>query len=236
MAQADSNHEHRPLDSAVHRALLTGLIEHGRVPTLAEMARELAQPDEPIRQSLARLEANHGVVLHPGTCEPWVVHPFSTTPTLFYVRGARHGWWSPCIWCGLGVATLVAEPVRIHTVLGGETEPCEITHADGAASPPDLLAHFPIPVARAWDNVHRHCACTLVFRNESSIDRWCDRHGIPRGAVLTLSQVADLARVWYGGHLAPDWRKATAAEARARFESVGLTGPHWALAQSTARF
>ena len=70
--------------------------------------------------------------------------------------------------------------------------------------------------------MHRHCACTLVFCDEDAVDRWCAEYAVERGEIVNLEKVAELARVWYGGHLAPDWRKATASEARARFESVGL--------------
>lgn len=227
---------HRPFDSAVHRTLLAVWIERGVPPTLAELGATLDASSAEVRAALTRLEGNHGVVLHPGTHEVWLVHPFSTTPTLFHVAGSERGWWSPCIWCALGVAVLVPEPVRITTTLGGEAERCELTYDSGVVAPSGRVAHFPVPVARAWDNVHRHCACTLVFADLEAVDPWCERHGITRGEVLPLEQVAELARVWYGGHLAPDWRKPTASEARAKFESAGLTAPHWHVPPGDQRF
>ena len=50
-----------------------------------------------------------------------------------------------------------------------------------------------------------------------------------RGALMTIPQAWDLSRQWYGTRLGPDFRRPTAAEARAIFESVGLTGAFWAL-------
>lgn len=228
--------DHRPLDSAVHRALLTAIIETGRAPSEAELGRALDASEDEVRGALRRLEANHGAVLHPGTTEPWLVHPFSTTPTLFHVQNAKCGWWAPCVWCALGVAVLVDGPVRISTLLGGETEPCEITFARGRVAPGGLVAHFPIPVAQAWDDVYRHCACALVFGGVDTVDPWCDRHGIQRGEIVPLAQVAELARVWYGNHLDPRWRKPTASEARATFASVGLTSDHWRVPGGDGRF
>lgn len=231
-----------PLDALVHRTLLVGLIEHGRIESHAALAESLEVSEGAVRNSLTRLESNHGAVMHPGTLDPWLVHPFSTTPTLFHVRNAQRGWWAPCIWCALGIAVLVSGPVHIRTVLGGETEPCEMTYADGRVGPSGLVAHFPIPVARAWDNVHRHCACTLVFREHDGsaepdeVSAWCERYGIARGEVVPLARVAELARVWYGNHLSPEWRKPTASEAQAIFESVGLTAPHWRVPQGDERF
>ncbi len=227
---------HQPVDSSVHRALLVGLVERGRCPTLDELAAQLGVSTHETGASLRRLEANHGLVLHPGTLEPWVVHPFSTTPTLFWVENGRRGWWAPCIWCALGIAVLVEGPVRISTRLAGEREPCEITHDQGRISPSGLLAHFPIPVARAWDNVHRHCSCTLVFDGRDQVRAWCERHGVPPGEILPVERVAELARVWYGAHLDPRWVKPTASQAAALLASVGLTGEHWRVPQSSERF
>jgi hypothetical protein len=215
---------------------LEQLIERGFPATLAELVESTGRPETEVRAALTLLESNHGIVLHPGTFEPWVIHPFSTTPTLFHVASAARGWWAPCIWCALGVAVLVSGPVTISTALGGEHERCVLRYAEGKLSPTGLFAHFSIPVARAWDNVHRHCACTLVFEDRASIDDWCARHAIRRGEILPVEKVAELARVWYGGHLGPHWRKPTLDEARERFASVGLTSPHWELPRSGRRF
>jgi hypothetical protein len=49
------------------------------------------------------LAEHHGVVLHPGSDEIWVAHPFSTAPTGFRVRAGSREWWANCAWCSLGV-------------------------------------------------------------------------------------------------------------------------------------
>ena len=84
--------------------------------------------------------------------------------------------------------------------------------------------------------MHRFCACTLVFEDEAAVDAWCARHGIERGEVLPLERVDALARAWYGGYLAADWRKASAAEARELFASLGLDSPHWHVPAGDERF
>jgi hypothetical protein len=227
---------HQPIDSLLHRALLVSTIDRGHPASAGELAAGLGVSPDEVGASLRRLESNHGVVLHPGTLEPWVIHPFSMTPTLFWVENARRGWWGPCIWCAMGIATLVQGPVTIRTLLGGERDPVAITLNHGRVGPAGLVAHFPIAVARAWDNVHRHCASTLVFADRHEITPWCERHGVAMGEVVPLERVAALAEVWYGGHLSPQWTKATAQEAAAKFASVGLTGEHWRLPKHAGRF
>jgi hypothetical protein len=70
----------------------------------------------------------------------------------------------------------------------------------------------------------------LLFRSEEHIDRWCRSWHQPRGATLTIEQGWRLAQAWYG----PDrreqaWRRKTAREAEALFETLGLTGAFWRL-------
>src|SRR5579863_441464 len=132
---------------------------------------------EDLQHLLVTLAGIHGVVCHPHVCEPWVVHPFSLTPTLNWIEGQQASWWSPCIWCALGAGKLVGGDVRVHTRYGGEGEPLVIPVSDGQpVGFDDVCVHFAIPPARAWDNVHQHCSMVLPFRSAHEIDQWCRRH------------------------------------------------------------
>jgi hypothetical protein len=67
-----------------------------------------ASASQRVEELLRSLADSHGVVLHPYACEPWVIHPFSLTPTVNWIQGERVSWWARCVWCALGVAVLVA--------------------------------------------------------------------------------------------------------------------------------
>jgi hypothetical protein len=62
----------------------------------------------------------------------------------------------------------------------------------------------------------------LLFRSEEDIDD-------PRGGVMTLAQLHELATRWYGDRLDPAWRPRTIAQSQAILGEVGLTGPFWSL-------
>ena len=226
------------VDTAVHHALVRALIDTGRVPPKSDLAARLGIEPGELERALHRLARSHSLVLHPHAPEPWLVHPFSTSPTHTWIARGNDGWWAPCLWCGLGVATLVGGDLVVHTRLGGEATPIAIPVTDGRprAGAPALCAHFPAPPRTAWDNVHHFCARLLPFRNSDEVEAWCVRHGLPRGEVLALDQLADLARRWYGGHARPDWRKWTVAEAAAIFRDAGLTGEFWQLESRDGSF
>ncbi len=69
-----------------------------------------------------------------------------------------------------------------------------------------------------------------LFRSEEEVDAWCAGHGRPRGAVVPVAQLEDLARRWYGDRLDPAWRPRSREASQRILDEVGLRGPFWALA------
>ncbi len=58
----------------------------------------------------------------------------------------------------------------------------------------------------------------------------CGAAGEPRGEVLPLAQVWELALAWYGDRLRPDYRGRSVEQAVAVFESLGLRSAFWGAA------
>ncbi|MEM7202939.1 MAG: alkylmercury lyase family protein [Planctomycetota bacterium] len=224
------------LSSLVHREMLLCLVHDGNVPPATTLAARLDADVDDVKAAMRELDRDHGIVLHPGTEDVWVIPPFSLVPTAFWVENATRGWWAACAWCAFGVSELVEQAPRIHTRIAGESREIVIEAASDPLRPAGLVAHFPVPVARAWDNVHRFCGSTLVFESREDVGPWCERHGQPHGDVQPLATVRRLARAWYGGHLAPDWEKWSCSQAVEIFSSLGLDGPTWQLATGGAKF
>jgi hypothetical protein len=69
----------------------------------------------------------------------------------------------------------------------------------------------------------------LAFRSEAHVDAWCEQRGLPRGMSFPLEICWQLAQIWHGDRLSPDWRRRSPAEAQAVFDSLGLRGDFWRL-------
>lgn len=220
----------------LHAAIGRDFVDHGTAPSVAALSRQFAVDDAVMAGALRALADYHGVVLHPTSGEIWAMHPFSAAPTQFWVESEGRGWWGNCAWCSLGIVALLGADASITTRLGGEATTVTVRIQDGAVSTPDYVVHFPVPMAKAWDNVTYTCSCMLLFDAPDAVDRWCARHAIPRGDVQPLPNVWAFARAWYGRHLDPTWAKWTTEEARDLFAQFGLTGPTWALPATTERF
>jgi hypothetical protein len=67
----------------------------------------------------------------------------------------------------------------------------------------------------------------LLFRSEDHVDRWLA--GRRRGAVISITKLAELADAWWGDRLDPDWRPHTREENQAILARIGLTDPFWDL-------
>lgn len=230
--------EHCEIDGLIHHAIIDRIITLGAAPSAEELAGRFSLSPADLEASLRRLEDNHGVVFHPQSCRPSIIHPFSVSPTGTWVEKGKgkEGWWAPCMWCALGVAVLVGGKVTIHSRLGGEADDLDLEVQDGNPTRSDILIHMAVPPRDAWVDVHHFCATVLPFKAEADIDLWSHRHRLPRGMALPVAVTAKLARKWYGKHADQNWRKWTAAEVKQIFEEVGLSGPFWSLESGSGRF
>ena len=221
---------------ALHAAIARHFLDHGAAPSIAQLCTRLSLDRAAVVRALHALAEYHGVVLHPTSGEIWAMHPFSAAPTAFWVESDGRGWWGNCAWCSLGIVALLNADATVTTNLGGESEQVLLRVRHGAIEPSDLVVHFPIPMARAWDNVTYTCSTMLVFASAAVVDTWCARHAMPRGDVQPVANVWAFAQAWYGRHLDPAWTKWTTDEARALFARFGLTGPIWDLPATDERF
>jgi hypothetical protein len=98
-------------------------------------------------------------------------------------------------------------------------------------SPPHTSAifHLSTPVAAWWDYVIHACASFQTFHAEAEADAECERHALPKGAVMMICRLRGFAPEQYGVYLATPWRKRPVDEARTLFARHGLTSSFWAI-------
>jgi hypothetical protein len=123
------------IDSRVHHELLRGIVRTGYPPTLGELSGAVDLRPHEVEASLRRLHEGHGLVLHPGTTEVWIAHPFSLSPTAVWVATDatdKKGFWAPCLWCATGIVALAAPSATVHVRIGGEEDETKIRFNDGA--------------------------------------------------------------------------------------------------------
>lgn len=225
-----------PTKGFLHYTILKHIIDNGFAPEAVTLSEILTTDVNEIEKELYDLQEYHGVVLHPTEPKIWVIHPFSLAPTNFLVESRGKQWWGNCAWCSLGIAALIKEDLAITTNLGAHDEQVTIHIINGEVQETNLCIHFPIPMARAWDNVIYTCSNMLVFKDEEQIDNWAKKHNIPKGDVQPIANVWEFSKKWYGNHLNPAWEKWTMQEAKDIFLEFNLTNKIWDLEASGSRF
>lgn len=206
------------------------IFEFGYGPNITEISSRLENVShEEITQGLKDLQENHALVLHPNSTEIWVAHPFALFPTLFWVKSKGKQYWSNCPWCSFGIAALLNDDVDIHTKLGGEIDSIIIQIRNHQIVNDQYVVHFPIPASQFWENVVYTCSMMLIFNNEEEVNDWCSRHRKPKGEVLPINQVWELAKIWYGNYLDSNFRRKNKEIAEDMFHQVGLTSSFWKL-------
>lgn len=74
-------------NSVLHHRILKHFVECGYAPSVGELSTLLGQTRDAVVAGLRTLQDYHGVVLHPGSSEVWVIHPFSSAPTNYLDEG-----------------------------------------------------------------------------------------------------------------------------------------------------
>lgn len=223
-------------NSTLHEAIISSFLREQRPPRIEEIAAKFSSSVDEVRKALRALAEYHGVVLHPGTDEVWIAHPFSSAPTTCVVHSGSKKWWGNCAWCSLGVACLAGGDADIETRIGGIDEMVRIRIRHGEVIDKDFVVHFPIPMQNAWDNVVYTCSVMMMFRDKAQVETWCAQRGVPLGDVRPVDQIGAFASEWYSRHADPDWVKWTVQEATEMFERHGLSGPVWTLPKQAGRF
>jgi len=67
----------------------------------------------------------------------------------------------------------------------------------------------------------------LLFRSEEWIDKWCKQNHLERGEALTVHEVWELSRLWYGDRLSLDYHGRSLEQAAEIFRQAGLKSDFW---------
>lgn len=70
---------------------MRGLIDDGFAPDIARLEELVAAEPASVVETLKRLETSHSIICHPHQAAPWVIHPFSLSPTAIWVQADQLG-------------------------------------------------------------------------------------------------------------------------------------------------
>jgi hypothetical protein len=67
----------------------------------------------------------------------------------------------------------------------------------------------------------------LLFRSEEWVDKWCERNNLERGEILTIDQVWELSKLWYGNRMSVEFHERSMEQVAEIFKTAGLMSKFW---------
>lgn len=67
----------------------------------------------------------------------------------------------------------------------------------------------------------------LLFRSEEWVDKWCNRHTRERGEMLSIQQVWELSKLWYGNRMSLEYHGRSLEQVAEVFKQAGLMSKFW---------
>ncbi|HEX5500451.1 MAG TPA: organomercurial lyase [Thermomicrobiales bacterium] len=127
--------------------------DRGRAPTADELAVALGADSDAIQDGLARLHDRHALLLDPADRSIRMANPFSAVPTSFRVQVGTSRYWANCAWDALGIPAALHADADIDATYGDDGAPVAIAIDGGALRGGGGVVHFPLPVARWYDDL-----------------------------------------------------------------------------------
>jgi Alkylmercury lyase len=142
------------VDAEVRRHVYGRLAEGAPAPTAAETAAALGIGAYEVERSYRRLHELRALVLHPGTSEIWMAHPFSAVETDFLVEAVDgRRWWANCAWDALGIPVATGADARALSSCADCGERIELEVRGGEVVPAPAVTLFVVPAARWWADI-----------------------------------------------------------------------------------
>ena len=214
----------------VRRAIYDTFARQGHAPGREEIRNLAALDDAQLTEAVAELAAHRQLALDESG-DIAMAHPFAAVPLGFSVMGERTLWWGGCAWDSFAIPHLVPdEPsVLVATTCPACSSPLAFTVTRSAAPSGPEVAHFLVPMPRAWEDVIYTCSNQRLFCSEDCVQTWLARTGQTQGYVMDLGALWRLASGWYSGRLDSPYQRRDPQSAAEYFRSVGLHGPFWGL-------
>ncbi len=67
----------------------------------------------------------------------------------------------------------------------------------------------------------------LLFRSEEWVVKWCKRNHLEHGEILTINQVWELSKLWYGNRMSVEYHGRSIEQVAEIFRQTGLKSKFW---------
>jgi len=141
------------VDLAVRNLTYRLFVEHGRAPSVDDVATAARMTAADAADAWRRLHDAHAIVLQPGTSELRMANPFSAVPTAYRVQADGRSWFANCAWDAFGICAALHVDGRIDTRCPDCDEAIDVEVRDERPDDDRLVFHCLVPASHWWDDI-----------------------------------------------------------------------------------
>jgi len=221
----------RPDRSVVRKFTFDHFFEHTTAPPLEEVMRRFRLTRREAFESFRELEADHHLVLVPGTQRILMANPYSAIPTPFRVHVGTKRYYANCAWDSVALHVMLDLDARVESFCHHCADPIEISLSRGrvgSSKPSSPLIFLSTPVSRWYDDLINTCSNNMVyFSSEDHLDLWLAENPELRGESLGVEKMAEVCRPLSRGRMELDYQRPSKEELMSYWDSIGLRSGFW---------
>jgi len=182
-------------------------------------------------QLFRELEADHHILLVPGTQRILMANPYSAISTPFRVYVGNKRFFANCAWDTVSLHVMLELEARIVSFCHHCAEPIEISLSKGeveSSKPSTPLIFLSTPVSKWYDNLINTCSNNMVyFSSREHLSRWLSQKPDLRGESLTVDKMVEVCRPLSKGRMNLEYQRPPKEELMSYWDSIGLRSSFW---------
>ena len=177
-----------------------------------------------------QLEAEHHILLIPGTQRILMANPYSAVATPFRVFTGGQKYFANCAWDTISMHVMLNMDSRVEAYCHHCAEPVEISLSGGkvkSSRPSEPLIFLSMPVARWYENLINTCSNNMVyFASTEHLNDWLGDNPKLEGESLTIEKMAEVCKPLSTGRMDLDYERPPKEDLTAYWESIGMCCGH----------
>jgi len=216
---------------AVRKFVFDHLFEHTTAPPLEEVMQRFGLSRKEAFSVFRELEADHHILLVPGTQRILMANPYSAVSTPFRVHIGSKRYFANCAWDTVALHVMLGEDARVESFCHHCAEPIGISLSKGrpkSSKPASPLIFLSMPVARWYENLINTCSNNMIyFSSRDHMDSWLAENAPLSGEALTVEKMAEVCKPLAKGRMDLDWQRPPKDELMAYWDALGMTSSFW---------
>jgi hypothetical protein len=205
--------------------------EQATPPTLEEAMQRFSLSRAEAFARFKEVEADHHVLLVPGTQRILMANPYSAVTTPFRVHLGGKQYFANCAWDTVSLHVMLGSEARVESYCHHCAEPIGLELSGGkvvSSLPKKPLIFLSVSVARWYDNLINTCSNNMVyFSSKEHLDSWLASNPGLKGEALTPEKMAEVCKPLSQGRMNLDYERPPKEKIMAYWDSIGMTSDFW---------